>query len=318
MKFARHFWRRLIVLIQEKTMKNTRAVLACTACIILIAPHSVLAQPVVGRAATIEPGTTQCKNLADIPTAVLDAPFIVFGEVHGTREVPGFVFRYLCTAAKMGKGLTLAVEYPSSQQNALDAFLSSNGTVQDIKSFIGSRFWSNERQDGRTSVDMLRMYENIRRLRLSGSDINVVAIDDEVPVERRDIVMAENLRTALHKGNGNGRQVVALIGGLHATRTKGNRFNSQYESTIYLLAAEKPLTLTVGTSGGTAWVCRGGTSASCLATTWDINRVTPALPTPFSLSPPSPQFDGVFFVGATSASSPAVKNAVPERLFEDQ
>jgi hypothetical protein len=148
------------------------------------------------------------------------------------------------------------------------------------------------------------MYESIRRLRVGGRDIKVVAIDDDVPIARRDIVMAENLRTTLRKGNG--RQVLALIGGLHAIRSKGSHFNPQHESAIYLLAAEKPLVLTVGTSGGTAWVCRDGTPASCHATTWDINRVTPALSTPFSLTPPSAQFDGVFFVGATTATPPAV------------
>jgi hypothetical protein len=274
----------------------------------------------VDHKAQIEPGTTrsttQCVELNAIPIAVLEAPFIVFGEVHGTREVPEFVAAYLCAAAKKQRKITLAVEYPSNQQNALDTFLAGRGTAQDIERLLGTPNWSSERQDGRTSVDMLHMYESIRTLRVSGADIKVVAIDGEVPTARRDAVMAENLRTELREGKG--RQVLALIGGLHAIRSKGNRFNPQYESAIYLLADNKPLALTVGTSGGSAWVCRGGTPASCDATTWDINRVTPAPATPFSLTPPSAQFDGVFFVGATTASPPAVKNAVLRPLTGGQ
>ena len=242
-----------------------------------------------------------------IPAAVLDAPFLVFGEVHGTREVPGFVAGYLCAAAKAGRKLTLALEYPSTEQAALDAFMASGGSAQDAERFTGAGIWRSPKQDGRTSIDMLRMFETVRALRAGGTDIRVVAIDADVAPARRDAVMADNLRGELRQGAG--RQLVALIGGLHAVRNKGNRFNPHYESAIYLVADQKPLALTVGTAGGTAWVCRSGNPASCNATTWDINKVTPAPATAFSLVPPSPQFDGVFYVGATTASPPAVSNA---------
>jgi len=103
-----------------------------------------------------------------------------------------------------------------------------------------------------------------------------------------------------------GRQLVVLVGALHAVRSKGNRFNPQFESTVYLLGEQRPLSLTVGTAGGEAWICRGATPQSCGPARWDINRVAPAPATPFSLAPPSPGFDGVFYVGATTASPPVV------------
>jgi hypothetical protein len=156
---------------------------------------------------------------------------------------------------------------------------------------------------------MLRMLDRVRALRAGGADLKVLAIDGDMPSARRDAFMANKLRTEL--ADGAGRQVVALIGGLHAVRSKGSRFNPQYESAIYLLADKRPLALTVGTSGGTAWVCQGSAPASCHATAWDINRVTPAPATPFSLAPPSPQFDGVFFVGPTTASPPALTDGAP-------
>jgi hypothetical protein len=249
--------------------------------------------------------STPCIALDAVPATVLDAPFVVFGEVHGTREVPAFVTAYLCAAAKKQRKITLALEYPANQQDAIDAFMVSNGTTQDVERFTSTAFWRRDRQDGRTSVDMLRMHQNIRTLRASGVDIKVVAIDSEVGPARRDTVISDNLRAELRQGEG--RQVLVLIGGLHAVRNKGNRFNPHYESAVYLLDDKRPLALTVGTSGGTAWVCQGGTSASCHAAPWDINRVTPAPATPFSLVPPSAQFDGMFFVGPTTASPPAAK-----------
>lgn len=253
-------------------------------------------------------GAAACTVLDPVPAAVMDAPLLVFGEVHGTREVPEFVGAYLCTAVKAKRAVTLALEHPASGQAALDDFLASAGTVQDVARLMGSRFWSRPMQDGRTSIAMLRMIETIRALRAGGNDIRVVAIDGDVPQARRDAVMAAGLRSELRR---TGRQVVALVGGPHAIRTKGKRDNPAYESAIYRVAGFEPLVLTVGTAGGMAWICQADTPAACHATEWDVNTIDPAPVTPFSLKPPSPEFDGVFYVGATTASPPAATAPIP-------
>jgi hypothetical protein len=274
-----------------------------------------VAQPAAAQAAPGANGSSSvpCAALDAVPSTVLDAPFLVFGEVHGTHEVPALVAAYVCAAAKAQRRITLALEYPSGEQHALDAFMASGGKAQDVGRLTGTAFWSRDRQDGRTSAAMLRMVDSIRTLRASGADIKVVAIDGGGAPAGRDAFMAGKLRTELDGGAD--RQLLLLIGGLHAVRTKGNRFNPHYESAVYLLADKRPLALTVGTSGGTAWVCQGPTPASCRATNWDINRVSPAPQTAFSLVPPSSQFDGVFFVGATTASPPVQRDAVQEQLI---
>jgi hypothetical protein len=295
-------------------MKSALAAASLTVGLFLSVPLSASAQSTANGKQRIEgevekSSAAPCVALDTVPVAVLDAPFLVFGEVHGTREVPEFVVAYLCAAAKKQRRITLAIEFPSNEQGAIDAFMASPGTTQDAERFTSAGIWRGAIQDGRTSIDMLRMVESIRMLRASGADIKVVGIDGDGPTPRRDAVMANNLRTELRQGAG--RQVLALIGGLHAIRNKGKRFDPQYESAIYLLADQHPLALTVGTSGGTAWVCQGNTPATCHATPWDINRVTPAPAAPFSLVPPSAQFDGLFFVGPTTASPPAVTRAAP-------
>jgi hypothetical protein len=278
-------------------MKSALAAATFATCLLLPVAQPSAAQ---GMAADAAP----CAALDAVPGAVLDAPLLVFGEVHGTREVPDFVAGYVCAAAKQQRRITLAVEFPSSEQSAIDSFMASRGTPQDTERLTGTAFWRRPAQDGRTSIDMLRLFDRVRALRAGGADLKLIAIDGNVPSARRDSLMAETLRKELSASPG--RQVVALIGGLHAIRTKGTRFNPQQESAVYLLADHRPLALTVGTAGGTAWVCQGGGPASCRATAWDINRVTPAPTTSFSLVPPSAQFDGVFFVGPTTASPPAV------------
>jgi hypothetical protein len=278
-------------------LKTTLAAALLAACLFLPFAQPASAQAMSGSAAPCLPSDA-------VPGAVLDAPLLVLGEVHGTREVPEFVTGYLCAAAKQQRKITLAIEFPSSEQSAIDVFMASSGRPQDAERLTGTAFWRRAMQDGRTSIDMLRMLERIRALRAAGADLKVLGIDGDVPPARRDGVMADMLRTELREGAG--RQVVALIGGLHAVRNKGSRFNPQYESAVYLLADQHPLALTVGTAGGTAWVCQAPSPASCHAAAWDINRVGPAPAAPFALTPPSAQFDGVFFVGTTTASPPAV------------
>lgn len=239
-----------------------------------------------------------------IPGAVLDAPFLVFGEVHGTREVPAFVVDYLCAAARAGRAITMAIEFASEEQGRIDAFMESLGAPGDVELLTSGAYWRRPMQDGRTSAAMLGMFQDIRALRAAGADIALVAIDGNVPQRQRDSVIAARLRTELDRGAQ--RQVLALIGGPHAIHTKGKRSDPQYESAIHLLAARRPLALTVGTDGGTAWVCQRPTPAACGATAWDVNRISLAPPGPFSLAPPSQEFDGVFHVGATTASPPAL------------
>lgn len=243
-----------------------------------------------------------CVPLDPVPQAVFDAPLLVLGDVHGTREVPAFVAGYLCAALRQGRALTLAVELPSSTQDAFDAFMASPGSEQDLAQLTGAGWWRNTRQDGRTSAAMLALLGQVRFLRAGGADIRLVPVDAELPPELREAAMAARLRAQVQPG----RQLVALVGALHAVRSKGNRFNPQFESAAYLLGDQRPLSLTVGTAGGDAWICRGATPQSCGPARWDINRVAPAPATPFSLAPPSPQFDGVFYVGVTTASPPAV------------
>lgn len=271
-------------------MKSSLAAVMVSAGFLFAVPQTAMAQ--------------QCAALDPVPATVLKAPLLVLGEVHGTREVPEFVAAYLCTALQQKRKITLAIEFPSNEQGAIDAFMASAGTAQDVERFTGSTVWRKPMQDGRTSAGMLRLIETARALRAGGADIRLAAVDAEAPAPRREVAIAENLRAQLDKSAG--RQVLALIGGLHAIRNKGKRNDPQYESAVYLLADRQPLALTVGTAGGTAWVCQGNTPAACRAAPWDINRVTPVLDGPFSLVPPSAQFDGVFYVGATTASPPAV------------
>lgn len=129
----------------------------------------------------------------------------------------------------------------------------------------------------------------------------MVAIDDTEAADR-NAAMAARIKSELTDSAS--RQLVVLIGGLHAIRSK--RAQSKFQSSIYLLADERPLSLIVATAGGTAWVCKSADPTSCHVTAWDINRVDPPPESAIALTPPSEQFDGIFFVGRTTSSPPAL------------
>lgn len=249
----------------------------------------------------MEPGA--CLPTESIPEKVASARFLVFGEVQGTEEVPRFIASHLCAATRNAHKVTIAMEIPASEQTAIDMFLVSPGKPDDIERFVSSPFWQRAQQDGRTSIGMLRLFEQIRGMRATGAQLRVAAIDDPDAGDR-NAAMAARIKSELARSPD--RQVVVLIGGLHAIRSRRTSPNTKFQSSIYLLADERPLSLIVGTAGGTAWVCTSSDPSSCHTTAWDINRVDPPLKSVLSLTPPSEQFDGVFFVGPTTASPPAI------------
>ena len=238
------------------------------------------------------------------PAALLAAPLVVLGEVHGTEQVPDFVLRYLCAVAAGGKPLTLALEIPLEEQARLDAFMAGAGAAGDRAALLAGPFWQRAFQDGRSSMAMLRMLDAVRKMRAAGTAVAVIAYDGAGMGAGREAAMAQQLRAAIARSGGSA--FVVLTGGLHATRTRGNRFNPAFESMVYLLADLKPVSLTVATDGGEAWICNGASPAMCGAKTWTINLRSPAPQAGVLLDAPTPQFDGTFYVGKTAASPPAV------------
>jgi hypothetical protein len=241
-----------------------------------------------------------------LPAPLVGAPLVVLGEVHGTEEVPAFVARYVCATAAGGKPVRLALEMPAEEQARLDAFMGGAGTADEQAALLAGRFWQRPFQDGRSSAAMLRMLDALRGMRAAGMPVEVLAYDSGGA--GREAGMAQQLRAAIARHSGSA--FVVLTGGLHATRTRGNRFNPNFESMTYLLADLKPLSLTVVTGGGSAWVCTG--AAGCGPKSWTINQGTPLATGSVALDAPSPQFDGSFHVGATTASPPAVAGKAGE------
>jgi hypothetical protein len=87
--------------------------------------------------------------------------FIVFGEVHGTQEIPALFGDFVCHAVKGGP-VNVILEHPVSGQGGLDLFLRAPPGSSDALTRLPE--WHGRLQDGRTSIAMLRLLTYLKRL----------------------------------------------------------------------------------------------------------------------------------------------------------
>lgn len=230
---------------------------------------------------------------------------LVFGELHGTNEAPAFVGKVMKQAA--GKlPTTLALEIPHTLQPALDTYLQSTGENAAKTTLLGDQFWQAEYQDGRRSGAMFALVEQARRLRASGEQIRVLAMDagPGASAQERDATMADRVLAASAAEPAG--VVIALVGNLHSRDLP----TADYQPMGYILkkSGAALVNLTLRSPGGTAWMCTGSTAASCGANSIKGSKSTayPAIEL-FSSRDNTryPGHAGTFAVGPITASPPA-------------
>ena len=177
----------------------------------------------------------------------------MFGEVHGTNEVPELVSAVTYELGKEGARILVALEMLDLLTGELADFVAGRTDVDEFLS--GKLFWNRPRtqQDGRSSRAMLRLIQDIREYRSRGLRIDPKGIDSALRSARdREVMMALNLRTLAV--NLPYDHVVVLTGGRPARRT-----------TRLLDVGPKPMAshfhrselflVRVSFLGGSAWHC---------------------------------------------------------------
>lgn len=218
----------------------------------------------------------------------------VFGELHGTEETPGFVGDVACYAVRSGHAVRVGMEFPKNLQPSVDAYLSSEGSKEDVEQLLEGRFWNTE--DGRSSKAMLGLMEKVRVLKRAGKDASIFFFDISVMhLGGRDAGMARNILSAMKESSE--AVYLVLVGNLHA------RTNSERRMGWHLARGCKDMvSLNVGHSGGTAWLWtsegRGPTSIGGRDSGSErfIERFS---------APDENGYDGIFHIGTVTASPPA-------------
>jgi len=103
--------------------------------------------------------------------------YVMVGETHGTNEAPELFADLVCAASKK-RQVIVALEQPSQDQPAIDAFLKSDGKVGARAQFLKAGMWNQSTKDGRSSEAMLGLFDRLRRLKQAGRIQSVAAFQN--------------------------------------------------------------------------------------------------------------------------------------------
>jgi hypothetical protein len=145
--------------------------------------------------------------------------------------------------------VTVGLEIPRTEQEDIDRYLESEGTVEDQQRLRASGWWQRDYQDGRSSQ---AMFDLVRELRAYQTNLRVILIDDPGSVLGRDRTMANLLAAEIDRRPED--LFVVLTGNLHSQLIPGRS-----EPMGYHLRQMRPeseiISLNITHGGGTAWVC---------------------------------------------------------------
>lgn len=259
-----------------------------------------------------------------------DPDFVVFGELHGTREAPALIARIVCSEAMQGRSVLLAVEH-SSWQNAAwqEAWALPHAAFREALPELGWR----GRDDGVASEAMLALVMGAHALKGDGAAIDIVAFngarDDaqrarfaDLPAQGpHEAAQAENIAEAAARKN-YGR-VIILVGELHAEVAPLSIGGPQFDPMALRLGGYgSVLSLGMQHAGGENWSCQLSAvnklapgqeitddMISCGASRAGAEGSGDRVPyiTVGNLADPqlARRFDGTFWVGPITASPPA-------------
>lgn len=183
--------------------------------------------------------------------------YVLAGEVHGTKELPAAFADLVCAAVQTAKRPVLVgLEHGPISQAAFDAYLASNGDDEARSALLAAPTWGVP--GGRGSQAMLDVVEAVRRMRVHGGDVAIVAFDHEIATpgttEAREQAMAEQLVAARRARPG--ALVVALTGLGHADKQGFTSATPAMRSMAGFLPTERALSLDFVRTGGEGWGCR--------------------------------------------------------------
>ncbi len=246
-----------------------------------------------------------CKPIDGIKPLLQPGTVLVLGEIHGTQESPRFALDVACHAAEAGLDVVVGVELSPSDQQRVDRFLASEGTLEDRVSLLAGAQWQSSYQDGRASHAMFELIDGLRHLRKERASPRVAMFDasGRGGGRKRDRAMSANLVETINRAQD--ALVVVLTGNAHSRTSVGNRRDPEFEPMAYLTrrnaSYKKFISLNVGHGGGTTWTCNPNCGISQIGgrrgeSPWSIEIDDTTRPA---------GHDGWYRVGHISASEPA-------------
>lgn len=232
---------------------------------------------------------------------------VIFGEFHGTNESPEFVVECAKDFLIHHKKITIALELPASDNTMINRYLKDETTAAEL---LSTPSW--QYPDGRTSKAMFGIVDAVKKLKKSNSNIHLFGFDAKSDFKdgnytgsEREAEMTKKLRAQIKDDE----YYLVLVGNRHAQLTTDiNGWNEpNYEPFAKQLrkTINNILSFDVRYLDGTAWACYSdGCGVKKLDSSIGDLKVTPQKGD-IIFSADSKDFNGVYFIGAPSASRPA-------------
>jgi hypothetical protein len=256
-----------------------------------------LGAPIAGQCATI-PGWERV-------LANEQVRWIIIGEAHGTNEIPRIFLDAVCLTAQ-SRRVVVAVEQPSSDQSAIDAFISSDGGSQAEEAFLRAQMWNQPTKDGRSSQAYFRLFEALRIMRATGEIAGVVAIQpfrtfpgsltvaevQKLVAEYSQAQYEKDMAKLVERAAQPGTIVLALTGGIHAMLTEVP-FGDKFIGMAGHLPPESTLTFNAVSQGGESWACQAGSCGPIR-----FSDASKGQPRSLVMSAENPTYSGTLYLGS--------------------
>ena len=247
---------------------------------------------------------------------------LLLADVPGSEQIPDFISDAACHQAESGMGVFIGLEIPGQEQPRLDEFLHSAGTDGDRARLLEGEFWQRPEQDGRSSEAVLQLIDDVRQMIQHGYRVVVFAYDASPDQGAdRNAAMAENIAAAREHAPPDA--LFLVLAGTARLFTPAGEMREPLAA--HLRRQERWLTsLTPAFEDGSAWTCEGPTSSEIQCGAHPI-RGRRGGPSWASAGPagannrfiakwprPSDGVQGSYYVGALTASPPALDAQVQE------
>lgn len=282
---------------------------------LLFATLALLLLPSAPSYASEEAGSEPPVLIEDLPSRNV----IVFGELHGTNEIPAFFGDRIESLLEAGQSVHVGLELSASEQEGIRSAMALPEPDQH-RALLQLAQWRNTR-DGRNSVAMARLLSRLGNLQATFEDrLSVFSFDVGADwrggSNDRDRFMADRIGS-VRSQIPDDSYLLVLTGNAHAFGAPGAPWDSDFRSMTVRLRERHPvLSLRNRQTGGTAWIC----TPECGAR--EINGAADRRKPGIHLEPvemdwsDSPVHDGVFLVGELTASEPLPVAVNPEQAID--
>lgn len=145
--------------------------------------------------------------IKEINSKIKDKQLILFGEIHGTKEIPEFLSKFFSEIAKE-EDFNVCLEIPSEFQKSIRNFF---------------KFNKEKHSDGRNSLEYFWLIQNLKNLnKRYGRNIKIFCIDMNSKIQIRDKKNTQNFREKIMTKNIlkplKDKKTFVIMGDIHASK----------------------------------------------------------------------------------------------------